>query len=58
MAEEKRDKCPTCGRKCAGRLQGTRAISGAEIETFVFVCDRCCSVWAKVALPKKHRKRL
>lgn len=57
MAEEKRDKCPGCGRKCTGRLWGLRTISGDEIEIFVFVCDRCCSVWEKVALPKKHRKR-
>lgn len=58
MAEEKRDKCPGCGRKCTGRLQGVSKIGDAEIGIFVFVCDECSSVWVQATQPKKHRKRL
>lgn len=57
MAEEKKGKCPECGKKCTGRLRGARTISGAELETFVFTCERCGAVWANVELPKTTEKR-
>lgn len=54
----KADRCPGCGRACAGRLQGVRTIGDAEIGIFAFVCDECSSVWVRAELPKKRRKRL
>ena len=56
MAEEKRDKCPKCGRKCTGRPAMWKTIDGAGFPVFAFACAGCGSRWVKVTLPKNTEK--
>ena len=57
MAEEKRDKCPKCGRKCTGRPEMWKTIDGAWFPVFAFACTECGARWMKVGVPKTAEKK-
>ena len=57
MAEEKREKCPGCGRMCIGKQAMWKTIDSAGFQIFEFNCTACGAVWMKAAA-RRHRKKI
>nr|DAJ20251.1 MAG TPA: Transcription factor S-II (TFIIS) [Siphoviridae sp. ctjRi1] len=56
MAEEKREKCPGCGRMCIGKQAMWNTIDSAGFYIFAFNCAACGAVWMKAAAPMPQKK--